>query len=46
VPVADIASDNSVSGGESASDVLPLQQIDDYTLTPINSTIADLWQVA
>ncbi|QKJ30750.1 RagB/SusD family nutrient uptake outer membrane protein [Mucilaginibacter mali] len=44
--VADIASDNSVAGGESASDVLPLQQIDDFTLTPINSTLTDLWQVA
>jgi starch-binding outer membrane protein, SusD/RagB family len=46
VPVGDIASDNSVSGGESASDVLPLQQIDDYTLYPINSTLSDLWQSA
>ncbi|MFZ1262570.1 MAG: hypothetical protein WAT34_03595, partial [Chitinophagaceae bacterium] len=33
VPVGDIASDNSVSGGENASDVLSLQQIDDYTHT-------------
>jgi hypothetical protein len=46
VPVGDIASDNSVAGGESASDVLALQQIDDYTLTPVNSTLQDLWQVA
>ncbi len=46
VPVGDIASDNSVSGGESASDVLSLQQIDDYTNTPVNSTMTDLWQVA
>lgn len=45
-PIGDIASDNSVAGGESASDVLPLQQIDDYTLTPVNSTLTDLWQVA
>jgi hypothetical protein len=45
-PLGDIASDNSVAGGESASDVLPLQQIDDYTLTPVNSTLTDLWQVA
>lgn len=44
--VADIASDNSVAGGESASDVLPLQQIDDFTNTSVNSTMADLWQVA
>lgn len=46
VVIGDIASDNSVAGGESASDVLPLQQIDDYTLTPVNSTLQDLWQVA
>ncbi|MBC7399903.1 MAG: RagB/SusD family nutrient uptake outer membrane protein [Mucilaginibacter sp.] len=44
--VADIASDNSVAGGESASDVLPLQQIDDFINTPVNSTMADLWQVS
>jgi hypothetical protein len=42
-PIGDIASDNSVAGGESASDVLPLQQIDDYTLTPVNSTLSDLF---
>jgi hypothetical protein len=29
VPVGDIATDNAVSGGENASDVLSLQQIDD-----------------
>jgi hypothetical protein len=46
VPVGDIASDNAVSGGESASDVLSLQQIDDYTLTPVNSTLSDIWQSA
>ncbi len=46
VPVGDIASDNSVSGGENASDVLPLQQIDDYTLTPNNATLTELWQAA
>jgi hypothetical protein len=46
VPVSDIASDDAVSGGESASDVLSLQQIDDFTHYPINSTIADIWQVS
>ena len=46
VPVGDIASDNSVSGGENASDVLSLQQIDDYTLTPVNATLTELWQAA
>ena len=46
VPIGDIASDNSVSGGENASDVLSLQQIDDYTLTPVNSTLSELWIAA
>jgi len=46
VPVADIASDNSVAGGENASDVVPLQQLDDYTHTPVNSTLTELWQAA
>ncbi len=46
VPIGDIASDNAVSGGESASDVLDLQQIDDYTLTPVNGTLANIWQYA
>ena len=44
VPVGDIASDNAVAGGENASDVLPLQQIDDYTLTPVNGTLLELWK--
>ncbi len=46
VPVADIASDNSVSGGENASDVIPLQQIDDFTHTANNSTLSEMWQAA
>ncbi len=46
VPVGDIASDNAVSGGENASDVLSLQQMDDYTHTPVNSTLTELWQSA
>lgn len=46
VPVGDIASDNAVSGGENASDVLSLQQIDDYTHTSVNSTLTELWQTA
>lgn len=46
VPVGDIASDNAVSGGENASDVLSLQQIDDYTHTAVNSTLTELWQAA
>src|ERR1700753_285898 len=46
VPIGDITSDNAVAGGESASDVLDLQQIDDYTLTPVNGTLANIWQYA
>lgn len=46
VPVGDIASDNAVSGGENASDVLSPQQIDDFTHTPVNSTLTELWQAA
>ena len=46
VPIGDIASDNAVSGGENASDVLALQQIDDYSHTPVNSSLTDLWQAA
>ena len=46
VPIGDIASDNAVSGGESASDVLSLQQIDDFTLTAVNGTLTDIWQSA
>ncbi len=44
VPIGDIASDNSVSGGENASDVLPLQQIDDYTHTAVNNQLFEMWQ--
>ncbi|MBK8610969.1 MAG: RagB/SusD family nutrient uptake outer membrane protein [Chitinophagaceae bacterium] len=44
VPVGDMITDNSVSGGESASDVFSLQQIDDFSHGPINFTLSDLWQ--
>ena len=46
VPIGDIASDNSVSGGESASDTKSLQDIDDFTTYPINAFVTDLWQSA
>lgn len=46
VMIGDIASDNSVSGGENASDVLSFQQIDDYTHTPINANLTEIWQAA
>jgi hypothetical protein len=44
VPIGDIASDNSVTGGENASDVLGLQQIDDYTLTANNDYLTEIWK--
>jgi tetratricopeptide (TPR) repeat protein len=46
VPIGDDASDNAVAGGESASDVLDLQQIDHYAATPTNGTLTQLWQYA
>ncbi|MGB5420154.1 RagB/SusD family nutrient uptake outer membrane protein [Algibacter sp.] len=46
--LGDIASDNAVAGGENASDVLTLQNIDDfdYQLLANNSTLEDLWKSA
>ena len=44
VPIGDIASDNSVAGGENASDVLGLQQIDDYIVTPNNDYLTEIWK--
>jgi hypothetical protein len=44
VPVADIASDNSLAGGESASDVLSLtanRRL--YIATPVNSTLGPIY---
>jgi hypothetical protein len=46
VPIGDVGSDNSVAGGESASDVLDLQQIDQYTETPTNGSLTSIWQYA
>lgn len=46
VLIGDVITENSVTGGESASDQLALQQIDNFTFTSVNSTIADLWQSA
>ncbi|HPD95981.1 MAG TPA: RagB/SusD family nutrient uptake outer membrane protein [Tenuifilaceae bacterium] len=46
VVIGDIASDNSVAGGENASDVIALQQVDDYTTTTNNSALENLWQSA
>ncbi|EHQ27553.1 RagB/SusD family nutrient uptake outer membrane protein [Mucilaginibacter paludis] len=46
VPIGEIASDNAVAGGESASDVLDFQQIDDFTVNPVNGTLANIFQYA
>lgn len=44
--IGDIASNDAASGGENASDVLALQQIDDFTHTPVNNILTELWQSA
>ena len=46
VPIGDITTDNSVTGGESASDVVSLQEMDHFTYTPLNGTVSDLWQAS
>jgi starch-binding outer membrane protein, SusD/RagB family len=43
VMLGEIASDNTLSGGESANDVLGIQQIDDMTHTAVNANLKDLW---
>jgi starch-binding outer membrane protein, SusD/RagB family len=42
--IGDVASDNSVSGGENATDQLGFQQIDDYTHTPVNGYLLEAWR--
>jgi len=44
VLIGDIASDNSLSGGESATDVIGLQQIDDMTHNPNNDNLTSIWK--
>lgn len=44
--VGDIASDDAVAGGENATDVSNLQQIDDYTTTVNNGHLDEIWRVA
>lgn len=43
VLLGEIASDNTLCGGESASDVIGFQQIDDMIHTPVNSNLKDIW---
>ena len=42
--IGDIASDNSNCGGESATDVIGLQQIDDMTHNPSNDNLTSIWR--
>jgi len=42
--IGDIASDNSFSGGESATDVIGLQQIDNMTHNSNNDNLTSIWQ--
>src|SRR5210317_2292113 len=41
--LGEIASDNTLCGGESATDVIGWQQIDDMIHTPVNSNLRDVW---
>jgi hypothetical protein len=43
VLMGEIASDNTLSGGESATDVIGYQQVDDMTHTSQNSEIRNVW---
>lgn len=43
VMLGEIASDNTLAGGESATDVPGIQQIDDMEHTPVNQQLRDIW---
>jgi uncharacterized protein YunC (DUF1805 family) len=43
VMLGEIASDNTLAGGESAVDVIGIQQVDDMIHTPVNSQIKNIW---
>ncbi|MDI1256104.1 MAG: RagB/SusD family nutrient uptake outer membrane protein [Flavobacterium sp.] len=43
VLLGEIASDNTASGGESATDVIGFQQVDEMTHTPVNANLKNLW---
>lgn len=43
VLLGEIASDNTLCGGESPTDVIGFQQIDDMIHTPVNSNLRDVW---
>lgn len=41
--LGEIASDNTLAGGESATDVLGIQEVDDMVHTPLNAQLRDIW---
>ena len=43
VMLGEIASDNTLAGGESATDVIGFQEIDDMRHTPNNANLRDIW---
>lgn len=43
VMLGEIASDNTLAGGESATDVLGIQEIDDMRHTPVNQELRNIW---
>ncbi|WP_179344218.1 RagB/SusD family nutrient uptake outer membrane protein [Winogradskyella ursingii] len=43
VMLGEIASDNTLAGGENANDVPGIQEIDDMIHTPINAQLRDIW---
>ena len=43
VLVGEIASDNTLSGGESANDVVGIQQIDEMNHSPVNTNLKNIW---
>jgi starch-binding outer membrane protein, SusD/RagB family len=44
VVIGDVATDNSVAGGENATDQLGFQQIDDFTHNPVNGYLFEAWK--
>ncbi len=44
IMIGDIASDNSLCGGESATDVVGLQKIDDFLHDPENDQLTSIWK--
>ncbi len=43
VMLGEIASDNTLAGGESPTDVIGIQQIDDMIQTPVNAQLKNIW---